>query len=69
MEAAGVSDSCPHLLESMPCEDPVCFQWHVASEGACATTQGACGPGTANQTIVCVSTKGTAASLIHLFIS
>ncbi|KAL2081496.1 hypothetical protein ACEWY4_023349 [Coilia grayii] len=87
-EAAGGSDGCPHLLESMPCEDPVCFQWHVLSEDACAittttattaptaattitvtATQGACGSGTANQTVVCISAEGTPASLTRIYFS
>ncbi|XP_041940176.1 thrombospondin type-1 domain-containing protein 7B isoform X1 [Alosa sapidissima] len=57
-EAGSESDGCPHLLESMPCEDPVCFQWRVTSEGVCIPTEGACGPGVANQTVVCVSAEG-----------
>ncbi|KAK7939999.1 hypothetical protein WMY93_003325 [Mugilogobius chulae] len=47
-------ESCPHVLESIPCEDPACFHWDI-QEGSCAPAQSSCGPGTAQQNVSCVS--------------
>uniref|UniRef100_A0AAY4ECW1 Thrombospondin type-1 domain-containing protein 7A n=1 Tax=Denticeps clupeoides TaxID=299321 RepID=A0AAY4ECW1_9TELE len=57
-EPAGVSDSCPHLLESVPCEGSACFLWRVDTEGACAPSQGTCGPGAQTQRALCVNAEG-----------
>ncbi|XP_036396447.1 thrombospondin type-1 domain-containing protein 7B [Megalops cyprinoides] len=55
-EAAG--ESCPHLTESMPCEDPACFAWQVASEEPCVPSGGTCGPGTQTLGLICASAQG-----------
>ncbi|KAJ8352402.1 hypothetical protein SKAU_G00238780 [Synaphobranchus kaupii] len=57
-EPAGASETCPHLAESIPCDDPICFLWSVTSEEPCAPAQGACGPGTHNLSALCTSTQG-----------
>ncbi|XP_061090823.1 thrombospondin type-1 domain-containing protein 7B-like [Conger conger] len=57
-EPAGESQSCPHLAEAIPCEDPICFLLSVTSEEPCVPTQGPCGPGTQNQSALCTSTQG-----------
>ncbi|KAI1899231.1 hypothetical protein AGOR_G00059680 [Albula goreensis] len=57
-EPTGASESCPHLTESIPCEDPVCFLWSVPSEGPCMPSEGTCGSGKANQSTVCANTQG-----------
>lgn len=59
-EPAYTSHGCPHLVESIPCEDPVCFRWHVAFEEPCALSEGVCGPGIKSQSFVCVTAQGTA---------
>ncbi|XP_061210326.1 thrombospondin type-1 domain-containing protein 7B isoform X2 [Neopsephotus bourkii] len=48
---------CPHLIESIPCEDPVCYEW-VVSEGICVTDHGKCGPGKRILKAVCKNKKG-----------
>uniref|UniRef100_A0A673GL56 Thrombospondin type-1 domain-containing protein 7A n=1 Tax=Sinocyclocheilus rhinocerous TaxID=307959 RepID=A0A673GL56_9TELE len=45
------SDSCPHVSEAMTCDDPVCFQWRVTSQGPCVSQNGSCGPGFQEQTL------------------
>lgn len=59
-EGSGSSKDCGHLVEFIPCEDPVCFQWHVGDEGACVPNEGSCGSGSRNQTVTCVNSEGTA---------
>ncbi|XP_008589330.1 PREDICTED: thrombospondin type-1 domain-containing protein 7B-like, partial [Galeopterus variegatus] len=44
MESTGPAAHCPHLVESVPCEDPVCYRW-LASEGICIPDHGKCGLG------------------------
>lgn len=58
LEEGSGTDNCVHLLESMPCEDPVCFQWHVQSESACVPSNGNCGNGTRTQIAACVNSQG-----------
>ncbi|KAG8000762.1 Thrombospondin type-1 domain-containing protein 7B [Nibea albiflora] len=50
-------ETCPHLVESVPCEDPVCYQWKVQQEERCIPTESPCGPGTAVQNVTCVSAE------------
>uniref|UniRef100_A0A3B1IIX4 Thrombospondin type-1 domain-containing protein 7A n=1 Tax=Astyanax mexicanus TaxID=7994 RepID=A0A3B1IIX4_ASTMX len=52
------TESCPHLLEAIPCEDPVCFQWRVLAEGVCVPKAGSCGSGSRTQTVACVNSQG-----------
>ncbi|EFB17554.1 hypothetical protein PANDA_015385 [Ailuropoda melanoleuca] len=44
MESTGPAGHCPHLVESVPCEDPMCYRW-LASEGICIPDHGKCGLG------------------------
>ncbi|KAI4901072.1 hypothetical protein NFI96_002206, partial [Prochilodus magdalenae] len=55
--SSGSTESCPHLLEAIPCEDPVCFEWQVQSEGACVPKEGTCGTGNRTQTMVCANSQ------------
>ncbi|XP_008946122.1 PREDICTED: thrombospondin type-1 domain-containing protein 7B-like, partial [Merops nubicus] len=57
VDAVGTLAACPHLIESIPCEDPVCYEW-IVSEGLCVTDHGRCGPGSRILTAVCRSKKG-----------
>uniref|UniRef100_A0A8C1Y6H1 Thrombospondin, type I, domain containing 7Bb n=1 Tax=Cyprinus carpio TaxID=7962 RepID=A0A8C1Y6H1_CYPCA len=52
------SDSCPHVSEAMTCDDPVCFQWRVTSQGPCVSQNGSCGPGFQEQTLECLICSG-----------
>ncbi|XP_015490887.1 thrombospondin type-1 domain-containing protein 7B [Parus major] len=57
VDPVGTLAGCPHLVESVPCEDARCHEWEV-SEGACVTDQGQCGPGQRVLKAVCKSRRG-----------
>ncbi|ROL52339.1 Thrombospondin type-1 domain-containing protein 7B [Anabarilius grahami] len=57
LEEGSGTENCAHLLESMPCEDPVCFLWQVLFESACVPSTGNCGNGTRTQTVACVNSQ------------
>ncbi|NWT41467.1 THS7B protein, partial [Chroicocephalus maculipennis] len=57
VEPVGTLAGCPHLIESIPCEDPVCYEW-IVSEGICVTDHGKCGPGNRMLKAVCKNKKG-----------
>uniref|UniRef100_A0A8D2MJ59 Thrombospondin type-1 domain-containing protein 7A n=1 Tax=Zonotrichia albicollis TaxID=44394 RepID=A0A8D2MJ59_ZONAL len=57
VDPVGALAGCPHLAESIPCEDARCHEWEV-SEGACVTDHGHCGPGHRVLKAVCRSRKG-----------
>uniref|UniRef100_A0A8C9SRK1 Thrombospondin type-1 domain-containing protein 7A n=1 Tax=Scleropages formosus TaxID=113540 RepID=A0A8C9SRK1_SCLFO len=59
-EPADMPQGCPHLVEAVPCEDPVCFQWRVEPEEPCVPHKGACGPGILSQSAQCINTRGAA---------
>uniref|UniRef100_A0A3B4YAH4 Thrombospondin type-1 domain-containing protein 7A n=1 Tax=Seriola lalandi dorsalis TaxID=1841481 RepID=A0A3B4YAH4_SERLL len=56
-ESSSSPETCPHLVESVPCEDPTCYLWQVQQEGSCIPNKGSCGPGTAVQNVTCVSSE------------
>ncbi|NXQ22466.1 THS7B protein, partial [Peucedramus taeniatus] len=57
VDPVGTLAGCPHLVESIPCEDARCHEWEV-SEGTCVTDRGKCGPGHRVLNAVCKSRKG-----------
>uniref|UniRef100_A0A8C3TSW4 Thrombospondin type 1 domain containing 7B n=1 Tax=Catharus ustulatus TaxID=91951 RepID=A0A8C3TSW4_CATUS len=57
VDPVGTLAGCPHLVESIPCEDARCHEW-VVSEGSCVTDRGKCGPGHRVLKAVCKSRKG-----------
>ncbi|XP_046319736.1 thrombospondin type-1 domain-containing protein 7B [Marmota monax] len=57
MESTGPAGHCPHLVESVPCEDPMCYQW-VALEGICIPDHGKCGLGHRILKAVCQDDQG-----------
>ncbi|XP_005315890.2 thrombospondin type-1 domain-containing protein 7B isoform X1 [Ictidomys tridecemlineatus] len=57
MESTGPAGHCPHLMESVPCEDPMCYQW-VALEGICIPDHGKCGLGHRILKAVCQDDRG-----------
>ncbi|KAI2660548.1 Thrombospondin type-1 domain-containing protein 7B [Labeo rohita] len=72
LEEGSGTESCAHLLESMPCEDPVCFLWQVQFEGTCVPRKGNCGNGTRTQTVACVNSQGIQSKhfyLLELYVS
>uniref|UniRef100_A0A674ML26 Thrombospondin type-1 domain-containing protein 7A n=1 Tax=Takifugu rubripes TaxID=31033 RepID=A0A674ML26_TAKRU len=56
-ESSSPLETHPHLVESIPCEDPTCYLWQ-ANEEPCIPTNGSCGSGTAIQNVSCVNTEG-----------
>lgn len=66
LEEGSGTESCAHLLESMPCEDPVCFLWQVQSEGACVPYEGNCGNGTMTQIVACINSQGMQSKYLYL---
>ncbi|XP_064238873.1 thrombospondin type-1 domain-containing protein 7B [Aotus nancymaae] len=57
MESTGPAGHCPHLVESVPCEDPMCYRWLV-SEGICFPDHGKCGLGHRILKAVCQNDRG-----------
>ncbi|XP_064167589.1 thrombospondin type-1 domain-containing protein 7B isoform X1 [Anguilla rostrata] len=55
---AGASGGCPHLTESIPCEDPVCYLWRARPGGPCVPAEGACGPGRQERSALCTDARG-----------
>ncbi|KAM4697904.1 thrombospondin type-1 domain-containing protein 7B [Rhinophrynus dorsalis] len=45
IESTGPSGNCPHLVESIPCDEPVCYSWAVSGELHCVPENGECGHG------------------------
>ncbi|RXM99292.1 Thrombospondin type-1 domain-containing protein 7B [Acipenser ruthenus] len=57
-EPTGTANSCPHLVETIPCEEPTCYEWHVTEEPICVPNKGTCGYGTRTQKLVCKNNQG-----------
>uniref|UniRef100_A0A803WA16 Thrombospondin type-1 domain-containing protein 7A n=1 Tax=Ficedula albicollis TaxID=59894 RepID=A0A803WA16_FICAL len=57
VDPVGTLAGCPHLVESIPCEDARCHEW-VVSEGSCVPHRGRCGPGHRVLKAVCTSRTG-----------
>ncbi|XP_012505956.1 PREDICTED: thrombospondin type-1 domain-containing protein 7B [Propithecus coquereli] len=57
MESTGPAGHCPHLVESVPCEDPICYRW-LASEGICIPDHGKCGLGHRILKAICQDDRG-----------
>ncbi|XP_048455532.1 thrombospondin type-1 domain-containing protein 7B [Rhincodon typus] len=58
-EPTGNVGRCPHLVEAIHCEEPVCYHWHVLEQSLCVTENNqTCGRGTYNQTILCKNNQG-----------
>ncbi|KAM7407697.1 hypothetical protein PAMA_003439 [Pampus argenteus] len=64
-ESSSPPETCPHLVESIPCEDPACYLWQVQQEGRCIPAKSACGPGSAVQNVTCVSAEGEDVASSH----
>ncbi|NXK87861.1 THS7B protein, partial [Formicarius rufipectus] len=57
VDPVGTLAGCPHLVESIPCEDPACYEW-IVSEGMCVADHGKCGPGHRLLKAACRSREG-----------
>lgn len=63
-ESSSSPEACPHLVESVPCEDPTCYLWQVQQEGSCVPDKASCGPGSAVQNVTCVSYQGNVVGFV-----
>ncbi|XP_029022153.1 thrombospondin type-1 domain-containing protein 7A [Betta splendens] len=53
------TETCPHLLEAIPCEDPSCYDWLVLQLEECVPdNEKECGPGTQIPRVQCVNSDG-----------
>ncbi|XP_034041977.1 thrombospondin type-1 domain-containing protein 7B [Thalassophryne amazonica] len=57
-ESSSPSETCPHLVESIPCDNPTCYLWQVQPEGRCIPNKSSCGSGTAIHNVTCVNAEG-----------
>nr|XP_033800454.1 thrombospondin type-1 domain-containing protein 7B isoform X3 [Geotrypetes seraphini] len=57
-ESIGSGESCSHLVESLPCEDPTCFRWVSSGKGICVADNGDCGQGKYIQKGECKNDEG-----------
>uniref|UniRef100_A0A665UXM7 Thrombospondin type-1 domain-containing protein 7A n=1 Tax=Echeneis naucrates TaxID=173247 RepID=A0A665UXM7_ECHNA len=64
-ESISSPDACPHLVESIPCEDPACYLWQIQPEGSCILNKGTCGPGTVVHNVTCVNSEGEYVPIAH----
>ncbi|KAM4608386.1 thrombospondin type-1 domain-containing protein 7B [Polymixia lowei] len=57
-ESSSPPEICPHLVESIPCEEPACYLWQIQAEDRCLPIKGACGAGSLVQNVTCVNAEG-----------
>lgn len=52
-------ETCPHLEEAVPCDDPACYSWQLVQLDPCVPRdEKACGPGTRFTHVKCVNSSG-----------
>lgn len=52
-------ETCPHLEEAVPCDDPACYSWQLVRLDPCVPhDEKACGPGTRFTHVKCVNSSG-----------
>ncbi|XP_056290680.1 thrombospondin type-1 domain-containing protein 7B isoform X1 [Pseudoliparis swirei] len=64
-ESSSPPETCSHLVDFIPCDDPACYLWQVQQAGGCIPTNHSCGPGTAAQNVTCVSAEGNDVPVAH----
>ncbi|XP_053568516.1 LOW QUALITY PROTEIN: thrombospondin type-1 domain-containing protein 7B [Bombina bombina] len=58
VEPTGTDGNCPHLEETIPCDDPVCYSWVVSGELHCVPENGECGHGKYQLNTTCKDVNG-----------
>ncbi|KAG8536947.1 hypothetical protein GDO81_025364, partial [Engystomops pustulosus] len=58
VEPPKTSGNCPHVVESVPCEDPVCYRWAVSGQLHCVPENGECGHGKYDINTTCLGENG-----------
>lgn len=61
-------ETCPHLEEAMPCEDPACYSWQLVRLDPCVPRdEKTCGPGSRFAHVKCVNNSGESTKkLLHM---
>ncbi|XP_053326814.1 thrombospondin type-1 domain-containing protein 7B [Spea bombifrons] len=62
VDATGPGGNCPHLVESIPCDNPVCYKWAVSGDLQCVPENGECGHGRYQVNTTCQDENGHAVS-------
>ncbi|XP_023658491.2 thrombospondin, type I, domain containing 7Ab [Paramormyrops kingsleyae] len=58
-EPAGGMESCPHLGEAIPCDEPTCYSWQLVELEDCVPSgERECGPGTQLPQVQCGDSDG-----------
>uniref|UniRef100_A0A8C7X202 Thrombospondin type-1 domain-containing protein 7A n=1 Tax=Oryzias sinensis TaxID=183150 RepID=A0A8C7X202_9TELE len=58
-EPTGGPGSCPHLVEAVPCDEPTCYGWQLASLDKCLPADGQqCGSGARQPQVRCINSSG-----------
>lgn len=58
-EPVGGMESCPHLGEAIPCDEPTCYSWQLLKLEDCVPSgERECGPGTQLPQIQCGDSDG-----------
>ncbi|KAM9305159.1 thrombospondin type-1 domain-containing protein 7B [Gastrophryne carolinensis] len=58
LESINGGESCPHLEESVPCDDPLCYKWAISGEFNCVPENGECGHGRYHLNTTCRGQNG-----------
>ncbi|XP_065818358.1 thrombospondin type-1 domain-containing protein 7B [Labrus bergylta] len=64
-ESSSPPETCPHLIEFIPCDNPACSLWKVQEEASCIPNKSYCGPGTVALNVSCVSAEGEDVHIAH----
>ncbi|XP_077303892.1 thrombospondin type-1 domain-containing protein 7B isoform X1 [Lithobates pipiens] len=62
LKSENIERSCPHLVESVPCDDPVCYKWAISGQLHCVPENGDCGHGRYHINSTCRGQNGEAVS-------
>ncbi|AWP15681.1 putative thrombospondin type-1 domain-containing protein 7A-like [Scophthalmus maximus] len=58
-EPTGGPGNCPHLVEAVPCDEPICYDWQLVGLDQCVPEdERPCGAGTQLAEVQCVNSNG-----------
>ncbi|XP_069791231.1 thrombospondin type-1 domain-containing protein 7B isoform X2 [Narcine bancroftii] len=61
-EPTSRAGKCPHLIEAIHCEDPMCFHWDLLEESCVVENNQTCGQGSYKERILCKNHQDEVAS-------
>ncbi|XP_034549450.1 thrombospondin type-1 domain-containing protein 7B [Notolabrus celidotus] len=64
-ESSSSSETCPHLVEFIPCDHPACYLWQVQQAEKCIPYKSSCGPGNVAFNVTCVNAEGGDVHIAH----